>query len=173
MKTTYGSMEPEDLEAVEQDLEMIAPPPTPEALEKLREEKLKEADAEYERLQQAEADAKQREIDKRNERLRLANVRRSLDAKVRQKRELLDQFMAYYQGMMDIAREDMSLHNEIAVMVADLTAARYELPGMWDYMLDNGPMTHDLEVYMERQLGRVIKKYKQGAQLTVDSVMLP
>ena len=148
--------------------------PKPEGLEELEAKKLKEAQAEWKRLEEQKERAKEQDKEDRIKRLRISNTLRSLEAKLRQKETILDSFIGHYEGMIECGRQDIDLRNDAGALLAQLEADGYRGPTPnLDYMLGGGLMPDILEQYVEKTLNKVTKKYREGAELTVESMMKP
>jgi hypothetical protein len=161
MRTSYGA------EVVNEEQSQTKP----DSLEELEQEYLAKAREEYERLQRREADRKEQEKQKRIHRLQIANKQRSFEAKARQKQEILDKFVDGFKDLIAIAEEDFALHKEVSELVAEMRAMGDDPTIHVDFMLDGGPMAPDVQRYIERQLDRIMRKWKEGAELTATGIM--
>lgn len=159
MRTTYGPQVQEEPEI------------KPVGLEELEKKHLEQAAKEYEALQRHEADKKEKQKQAAVNRLRVANLYRSLEAKERKKDAILTKFMATFLELLAVAEEDIALVTERDGVLVELKALGENPNDNTDYMLDGGPMAQDLQVYMDRQLDRILRKWKEGAELTPHGIM--
>jgi len=158
IQTSYGPEEEEQ------------PVPTkPADLEELEKKHLELAQKEYEELQRQEVYKKERQKQEAVERLRLANVKRSLEKKARDHSDNLEEFVACFRGMIKVAEKDIALVADAGTLLIDLKALGGADPV--NYMLDGAPVPDDAQTYMDRQLKRIITKWRQGAELDAQSIM--
>jgi hypothetical protein len=158
MKTTYGA------EAVEE------PEVKDVGLEALEAKHLELAKEEYAAIQRHEEDKKAKVKQAAVDRLRVANLYRSLEAKERKKAGIQEKYLAAFLELIATGEEDIALLTERDGVLVELKALGENPNDNCDTMLDGGPMAQEIFTYTERQIHKIMKAWREGAELTPSGI---